>query len=555
MRYRDRDIRKLVHDMLLEGLRKKRDSGARRITGSPRVITPWVNAVNLHVLHVSDHLDKWYNLYDNLGSKFTEIVVSGEEPAESWKEIIEEDEENNRHLEDISRQFAKSSSVLARIGRLSDLTGDDSHLASVYAKTACRYERLDEELLHNGTFRASKGDENLPEGFVNSTSLTSDEMKSEDSKIFAGLITIILGRECVVRYREPSMRAGNVIGFRRKRTYSEIRGTISHEVYHLMQHLSDRALPSPGMYGRYGREGDRPGSESAKTRSGRKDYNQPIALEPDAYVISIVTEARREFLSKLEDQLRRAKSDQQLRNEVLDSGNMYALAKSCVEDSINMKFYGRDERGNEAFSGAGLSEDVKRYIRIRSLNAIERILADGNELVGKKSKYWQRTGQRKIPYTPYLDAERKRNAEQALEQARFDTYIAEVESLLEKMDQPMLDALAAVAGSIEATGENFAMQFYNDWLNKDSTSHLASILGDIVKEIDDRREAYTGTRPNPSEIHWIRLYIRRWVEEVYHDILERGADAALSDPLIPSRGAVIEDVEIGIRYDNNLTLA
>jgi hypothetical protein len=263
-------------------------------------------------------------------------------------------------------------------------------------------------------------------------------------------------------------------------------------------------------------------------------------------------------MSWLRDELNLATEKEDTRNQILDREYRTDNAKSFVESQIakEMKMHDADYSHvyrSDAFSGAGSSKDVKRYIRMRSLNAIEKIVRGGDGLVKTYLENWISSGWKRPAFTPRLEAERKRKADLALDQELADAYIADVEHALERMDKPMLDALASVAGSIDEpddTGPSAASQFFSEWYANGEDRKLMMELVYHFMHIDDIRERYTGTRPDPKKERWISSYISDWVIAVKEDIDKRGLAAATSDPLIPSRGADIQDVGLGIRFED-----
>ena len=535
-------VAELVRSMLREGLKKKREDRPRRITGSPSVIETWATEVTSQVSIISGQLDEWYGL--NSDTRFEDVSATPSEPLKRWHQILKDDP----HLVDVSDLYALHLNTVsyriesAPLGLLSDLTGDENDRASVCATISCNYERPGH--------RESKG------MFIpgrSSSPLTPDERQS--GEILAGTIVIKLGTEVILKYDKSSKLAGNIVGYRVKRESADLLRSINHEVLHLTQYLSDRVF-SAGRYGRYGSAGDRPGHESSASRAGREEHTESIAIEPDAYAISIITQARERFMSWLLDELNLATEKEDTRNQILDREYRTDNAKSFVESQIaeEMKMQDADYSHayrSDAFSGAGSSKDVKRYIRMRSLNAIEKIVRGGDGLVKSYLENWISSGWKRPAFTPYLEAERKRKADLALDQERADAYIADVESLLAKMDQPMLDAVLQVADSLDIPGDPkygqyFGMQFYARWNSKPYASRLADSLSSIVEEIDSKREEYTGLVESP----WIRSYIDGWIDCVFEDMSSRGGNAFKSDPLIPSRGADIQDVGLGIRFED-----
>jgi len=555
MKISNASLRSLVRSSLLEsgtlgeGLRKKRDGGPRRITGSPRTIPAWVSAVDDEISNILREYDSWYGL-KSLGRDFQIIPSENSSGSERWEKSPGQIQRNYNAMLDRAREIDRYRSIpraddpftsmrarKIKIGQLSDLTGNINHAqVDVTVEVQGKYSIVgDPRPSYDGLF---------------SPPLEDSVIDKRDGDVYAGKITIYLGEEGIKEVSDWGRHY--YVAHRRERDRQQIYSDVSHEVYHLMQYLSDRALLSPGKYGRYGSEGDRPGHESGLSWSGRKDYTEPVAIEPDAYVVSIVETARKRTLQFIEVFLRGAENKDALKDKA-SRGYITDVARGILEEVIESHLR---RKGKEAFSGAGDSEDVKRYIKMRSLNSLDKIVSSVYPLIEDAIDRWKSEGWKRKPHTPHLNDER---INKRINAARKEM-IVDIVSILEEIDDIILGYLKDTVISVGSPGdfENddaFDAAFYRDWYSKQAD--LLRDLQDVTVRLHTRHRAFQRLEDSiyfssseededsfeEGEIdaeEEIFPFVQSWFDAVRLDAYNRSAEDSVTDPLIPSLGAYLD---------------
>ena len=518
-------VAELVRSMLREGLKKKREDRPRRITGSPSVIDDWADNVqekvqSLNKYHLS-HLarnDRYVS-----SSKMRRV-----------KRIIQVSEEEWRKIEapEVSLPLVDFSEV--NLGRLSNFTADPHDRSQVNVQVTVVYFRSLPEVTTYGTFRNYLVD-----------AITPDVRQDSSAVINCGEITIMMGL-CGVKEKD-----GERFFFSDIRSDDDIRTTIDHEVLHLMQYLANVTFSPSGMYARYGRRDDRPGAEQSTIRSSKKEHNQSIAIEPDAYVVAILKCARQQFNKWFEETLNRADNDVSIRSASINREIRSDMARLIINQCIVEKL-----GESHGLSGAGRSSDVRQYVVRRSLNAIEKIVASSDFSVAYRTLIWKSQGWKQKPYTPHLDNIRM---EAARKSARKEMII-DVVSLLEEIDDIILGSLADTVASVGSPGnfENdnaFDAAFRRDWFSK--KEDLLRDLQDVTLRLRARRRAFERLEdsiyfPSSEEDEdsfeedeidaedEIELFVESWFDAVREDVYNRSAEESVTDPLIPSLGTYLD---------------
>lgn len=525
--------------IISEGLRPAGESGARRITGSPRVVPQWQEVMR------------------RACSEIDQKVLDPEIKREGVRLTRREEWEKLDLPVDggFPRRFAlghgkEHDTVL---GPLSDLTGDPRDVARVTVRLKTFYSDPSQP-----DPRGALGWFNEPFRFSMRSTPTDPTAYSIDyerspipesvrtdpnSSIDAGGIEINMGEMGVKSRRDVGSYEYRKIGFiLRDKARNE--GSIAHELLHLSQHLYDRLSAAVGRYARYGRPGDRPGKHVEDADIGKNpEHRQPLAIEPDAYSAGIIASTRQRYKEWVGETFFRASGfDKSLRQKISDRGARTDMARDIMEQEIKKSLQGRSH-----FSGAVADADTVRYVRMRVLNSLERIVEEQEGAVKRYEDIWRKEGWKRVRKIPTNVLAFQRHEPHAA--------IQDIILRLHRLDSHLLELLDYAAGMFDAMDLRPAREDERTYDVQAELSSKGYELIDHVLESDlfvevsqevreawDKKDdlAYQGE----LEEDWLRGYASSWFGSVMSDLLRSGGEVAIGDPMIPSLGAEIIDNEI-----------
>jgi hypothetical protein len=374
-----------------------------------------------------------------------------------------------------------------------------------------------------------------------------------NAEINAGGIEINVGEMGVKSRRDVGAFEYRKVGFI-LRDKAQTDSSIAHELLHLSQHLYDRISAAVGRYARYGRPGDRPGKHVEDAAIGKRpEHTQPLAVEPDAYSAGIIASTRHRYKEWVGETFFKATSyDKSLRQNISDRGARTDKARDIMEQEIRWV----TER-QSSFSGAVADADTIRYVRMRTLNALERIVEEQEGTVKHYEDIWRRGGWKPTKRIPANVLKFQRDEPLAAMQ--------DIILRLHRLDSHLLELLDYAAGMFDdvmslkpASEDDHTYDVQGELSSKgyELIDHIleSDLFVEVSQEIRDAWEASEDLTSFQGELEedWLREYAMSWFESVMFDLIKSGGRAAIGDPMIPSLGAEIIDNEIRFRtYDRS----
>ncbi len=507
----------------------------RRITGSPRQIEAWQDVLLKSVMEK-------VRAFDRTIDRMSVRLLSREEfkRSSAGKAVY-------RIIDDLT---------VINLGNLSDMTGIESDVSPVQVALNIRYLLPDEEYdeTDSRTFSHYRPILVYDEKEKNYSSKPISQEERQGDPIYGGQIQIIVGRFGYAPSGYTGIQSYQYIGLLEKFKREEILGTVSHELYHLVQHMSSRLQGGDLPLYRYGRAGDAPGIEKSSVESSRTEMNQHIRLEPDAYAMGAISQAKEQFRSFLIDRFNKAErdKDQKSMTSLADRGYRTKIAQVILWTSSPLT--------RRDFSGAGNSPDVTRYIATRIANSLERIVSSGDDLADSFVKRWREKGWRPSP-TRQADSPLAFMRDIQHDVQRRLVSEKEIVDLLAKLDPIFLDALDYTQSQIESVTEGEGsreeryaytremQRYWFDIIAHALDSHEITSVAHDVLAVYRRDPNLEDFYDEDSIVGIIRNYVDSWFWGILHRVHEKGIMEARLDRVPPPSSIVHvnEDDEIVVK--------